>query len=325
MGTKEKLLELFEANKGIYFSGEELASKLAVSRTAVWKGVNSLRGEGYKIDAGPNRGYSLSVNTDILSAQGIKKYLAPVCKGLTLDVRRRVSSTNALLREQAAAGAPDGYTILALSQTAGRGRLGRTFYSPEDTGVYMSILLRPENMLPEQAVKLTTMAAVAACEAIEALLPEQAGIKWVNDIYMRGKKVSGILTEGAFGLESGNMDYIVLGIGFNVYPPQNGFPADISSVAGWIFNERIRDGKNMLSAGFLNGFMSFYKAGEDADYISRYRERSFVIGKEINVLYPEGARKALALDVDENCRLVVQFEDGCIEKLSSGEISVRLC
>lgn len=324
MRVKEKLIELFEANKGIYFSGEDLAAKLSVSRAAIWKAVNSLRNEGYKINAAYNRGYCMSVDTDILSAQGVKKYLSLVCSDVTLDVRREVPSTNAVLREKAAAGAPDGHTVISLSQTAGRGRLGRTFYSPEGTGIYMSILLRPENMLPDQAVKFTTMAAVAACEAIEGLSKEKVQIKWVNDIFIKDKKVSGILTEGVFGLESGEIDYVVLGIGFNIYKPDNGFPKELISIAGSIFDKRQQDGKNKLCAGFLNHFMSYYRAENDADYISRYRERSLVIGKEISVLYPDKAKKATALDVDEHCRLVVRFEDGSIEKLSSGEISVRL-
>ncbi|HIZ54784.1 MAG TPA: biotin--[acetyl-CoA-carboxylase] ligase [Firmicutes bacterium] len=323
MGTKEKLLMLFEEGKGTYFSGEEIAAKLSISRTAVWKAVNSLRNEGYEIDAVSNRGYCLSGNTDILSVQGIRKYLNPVCSTTELDVRLTVESTNALLREKAAADAPDGYTIIANAQTAGRGRLGRSFYSPSDTGIYMSLLLRPATLQPSQAVKLTTMAAVAACEAIEGLSEEKAWIKWVNDIYMNGKKVSGILTEGSLSLENGSMDYIILGIGFNLYPPKDGFPEELNPIAGAIFRECHDDGKNRLVAGFLNRFMAYYMAEGNADFADKYRERSFVIGKRVNVLFPGGSQKAVALDVDENCRLIVQFEDGRIERLSFGEISIR--
>ncbi len=324
MKLKDELLALFEANKGIYFSGEDLAAKLCVSRAAVWKAVNILRRDGYKIDALPNKGYSLSVNTDILSAQGIYKYLNPSCSFLKLDVYQELESTNAFLRRKAAEGAPDGYTVLAKSQTQGRGRKGRSFYSPPGTGVYMSLLLRPENMLPEDAVRITTMAAVAACEAIEELSPKRAMIKWVNDIYIDGKKVSGILTEGTLSLENGSMEYAVLGIGFNLYPPENGFPKEITSVAGTVFQERQIDGQNRIAAGFLNRFVSCYQAGYSTDYINKYKERSLVIGKSVNVLFPDGSRKADALDIDEDCRLVVKFEDGRVQKLASGEISVRL-
>ncbi len=326
MGTKENLLALFEGNKGRYFSGEELAAKLGISRAAVWKAVNSLRGEGYELDAVPNRGYCLSSDTDILSVQGMQTYLGPLCAALELEVQSTVESSNTLLREKAAAGAPHGYTVVANAQTAGRGRLGRHFYSPADTGVYMSLLLRPEALLPGQAVQITTMAAVAACEAIEALTDarENAWIKWVNDIYMRGKKVSGILTEASLGLESGSLEYVVLGIGFNIYPPAGGFPEELAPIAGAILPQRQSDGKNRLAAGFLNRFMAYYTAEEKAEYVDRYRERSLVIGKKIDVLLPGGPQKAVALDVDEACRLVVQFEDGRMDRLSSGEISVRL-
>ncbi|MBO5279215.1 MAG: biotin--[acetyl-CoA-carboxylase] ligase [Lachnospiraceae bacterium] len=324
MGTKEKLLALFEENKGTYFSGEDIAEKLAVSRTAVWKAVNSLRDEGYCIDAVQNKGYCLSINTDILSAQGIQKYLTPVCSDIELTVLPSVDSTNALVREKAASGACEGYTVIANMQTKGKGRIGRSFFSPSDTGIYMSLLLRPLNYSPQQAVKITTMAAVAACEAIEAVSNEKAQIKWVNDIYIRGKKVSGILTEASFGLENGFLDYAVLGIGINVYPPKDGFPKELQGIAGAVFRESHNDGKNHLAAEFLNHFMAYYVEREKADYVDKYRSRSLVIGKEIQVLFSDCQKKATALDIDKDCRLIVKYEDGNIESLSSGEISVRL-
>lgn len=323
MRTKEKLLALFEENKGTYFSGEEIAERLSVSRTAVWKAVNSLRSEGYEIDAVQNKGYCLSVSTDILSAQGIRKYLKPACASMELEVLPVAESTNVLLKERAGAGAEDGYVLLANSQTAGRGRLGRSFYSPGDTGVYMSLLLRPKGYSPDQAVRLTTMAAVAACEAIEEVSGKEAQIKWVNDVYMENKKVSGILTEAAFSLEDSGLDYIVVGIGINAYPPKEGFPPELEQIAGTVFQERRSDGKNRLAAAFLNHFMDCYAAGEKMDYAKEYRARSLVIGKEIRVISPAGQREARALDVDGECRLVVQYGDGSRETLSSGEISIR--
>lgn len=324
MGTKEALLTLLEAEKGTYFSGEELAEKLSLSRTAVWKAVNSLRGEGYAIDAVRNKGYRLAERTDILSAQGIRKYLQPVCAGLELAVLPEVGSTNAVVREKAMAGAPEGCVVIAASQTDGRGRVGRRFFSPAGTGIYMSLLLRPPHASPRQAVKLTTMAAVAACEAIEAVSGEQAQIKWVNDIFVAGKKVSGILTEASFGLEDGFLEYAVLGIGINAYPPPGGFPEELEGIAGAVFRQPRDDGKNRLAAGFLNRFMACYSAPEKSGYAGRYRSRSLVIGREIQVLSPGRSQKAVALDVDEECRLIVQYPDGRVESLSSGEISVRL-
>lgn len=324
MGTKSQLLKLFEENKGAYLSGEDIAKRLSISRTAVWKAVNSLRKEGYEIDAIPNKGYCLPIRTDILSAQGIQKYLSPACKNLDLKVFSSVTSTNALLKEQAAAGAPEGCAILSNAQTQGRGRIGRSFYSPPDTGIYLSLLLRPDAYSPQQAANLTTMAAVAACEAIEATARRPAQIKWVNDIFMDGKKVCGILTEASFGLESGHLDYAVLGIGLNAYAPENGFPENIENIAGCIFLQRENDGKNRLAAEFLNRFMDLYLNRDDRGYVEKYRQRCLVLGKKINVLSPSETVSATALDVDDQCRLVVRYDDGSTQALSSGEISVRL-
>ena len=135
METKDALLSLLEQNRGTYFSGGEIARRLSVSRTSVWKAVNRLREEGYVIGAVPNRGYCLADSTDILSAQGIQKYLEPVCQRLELHVLQETGSTNTLLREKAGQGAAEGCTVIAGSQTAGRGRLGRHVYSPSSTGV----------------------------------------------------------------------------------------------------------------------------------------------------------------------------------------------
>lgn len=322
--TKENILALFESHKGVYLSGEEIAAKLSVSRAAVWKAVNRLRGEGYKIDAIPNKGYSLSVNTDILSAQGVRKYLSSACGSLDINVLSRTESTNALLRKKADAGKAEGYVIAANEQTAGRGRRGRTFFSPADTGIYMSLLLRPTEMTPDRAVTITTMAAVAACEAIEEVSGKQTGIKWVNDVYLNDRKISGILTEASVSIENNRIDYMILGIGINVYPPASGFPDEIKGIAGSVFEKRQNDGKNSLAAGFLNHFMEYYRKRDASDYAERYRARSLAVGREITVLSPSGSIRAQALDVDERCRLIVRYGDGRTERLSSGEISIRL-
>ena len=322
MRTKEKLLLFLEENRGAYFSGEEIAKNLSVTRAAVWKAANSLRGEGYGIDAVPNKGYCLSADTDILSSQGIRKYLEGRWKTMKLEVLPSAPSTNALLREQAESGAEEGWAVIAGGQTAGRGRMGRRFYSPAGTGIYMSLLLRPEGWTPDKAVRLTTMAAVAACEAIEEVSGGQAKIKWVNDIYMEERKVGGILTEASYSLETGFLDYAVMGIGLNLYPPEKGFPPELAGIAGTIFPKGQRDGKNCLAAGLLNHFMKYYTERESSGYEEQYRARSFVIGRRIWVLSPKGKKSGTALDVDKDCRLQIQYENGESELLSAGEIGI---
>lgn len=323
MGTKEKLLALFEADKGKFFSGEELAARLAVSRTAVWKAVNSLRKEGYEIQAVRNKGYSLSVSTDILSIQGVEKYLNPEHSYIELEILPDIGSTNDYLREKAAQGKGEGYAVVAGAQTRGKGRTGRSFYSPADTGIYLSLLLRPKDCGPAQAVKFTTMAAVAACEAIEKVSHRSPQIKWVNDIYIDGKKVSGILTEASVSLENGSLEYVLLGIGINVYPPEKGFPQELRETAGSVFQERKSDGKNQLAAGFLNRLMDIYTKEEIGEYAEEYRKRSMVLGKRIQILTPEGEKGARALEIDKDCRLLVEYEDGNRELLRAGEIRIR--
>ena len=326
--TKDALLVLFEQNKGRYFSGEEIAETLSVSRAAVWKAVESLRSDGYAIEAVKSRGYCLSPDTDIVSAQGVGKYLRADLD-LDFEVYEEVTSTNTLLKEKAAAGAREGTVIIANSQTGGKGRLGRSFYSPLNTGLYISILLRPSDMPAQEALKMTTMSAVAACRAIEAVLPEnekdRPQIKWVNDIYFHGRKVVGILTEAAMSMENGNLEYAVPGIGFNVYLPEGGFPEEIKDIAGAVLSEKIPDAKNRIAAEFLNQFFAIYRSSDHGGYEAEYKERSLVLGKQVDVIPTGGGktRRGKVLDITDDCNLLVEFPDKTTEILSSGEVSVR--
>ena len=225
MGTKERLLELFEARKGSFLSGEEIAQTLSVSRTAVWKAVNALRQEGYPIEAATNRGYCLGECADVLSEQGVRRFLGQDGPQLELTVLPSVDSTNTWVRDRAALGAPEGCVVMAGEQTAGRGRRGRTFYSPKDTGVYMSLLLRPE-FPAECAPRITIAAALGVCRALRTFGAD-AAIKWPNDVYAGGKKLSGILSE--LGTQGGGRPYIVCGIGINV--GQRAFPGELAETA----------------------------------------------------------------------------------------------
>ncbi len=324
MTTKSKLLKLFEENRGVYLSGGEIAQDLCISRTAVWKAVKALQSDGYFIDAARNKGYCLSTQTDILSEQGIKKYLAPELSKSDIFVYQSISSTNTVLREKANSGAPEGCLVLANEQSSGKGRMGRSFYSPVGSGIYMSLLLRPKNCSGNDAVKITTLAAVAVCEAIESVSGEKAQIKWVNDVFVKGKKVCGILTEGSFSLENGALDYAVLGVGINLYPPADGFPRDISNTAGSVFGNVVSDAKNRMVAAFLKSFYSYKNSSSPTGYAQKYKERSLVIGKRVTLVSANAAREALVTDIDNDCRLIVQYDDGSVGCCSSGEIRVRL-
>ena len=237
-----------------------------------------------------------------------------------------IDSTNTYLMDRAAKCGPDilpeWHTVIAKCQTAGRGRRGRSFESPADTGLYMSVLLRPKTSI-EATTRITTAAAVAACRAIEKCTNEQASIKWVNDIYVRGKKVCGILTEAVMPPGSTNPVSVVCGIGFNLYEPAGGFSDEIRDIAGAISEKKIPDLSDKLSKAFLDEFYRICRDIDNSEHAAEYKRRSFIIGQEINVIDGKGTREARAIDIDNECRLVVRFEDGSLETLSCGEVSVR--
>lgn len=328
MKYQEQLLALLEQNRGSYLSGEMLARKLFVSRNTVWKTVKSLQALGYPIDAVTNKGYALAEDSDILSAPAIAAK-ARHRERLHIIVEQNVTSTNTCLKAQAAEGAPEGTLLVALEQSAGKGRLGRSFSSPRQSGIYMSLLLRPK-MAAKDALMLTTAIAAAAAETIRELTGLPVGIKWVNDLYLNGRKICGILTEAALDFESQGLEYAVVGIGINLEEPAGGFDESIRNIAGALFAAGgtpvgFRAG---LVAGIIDRFLEYYDRLEEKPFLNTYRELSCIIGKDVrvidNIYNPGSARTATVLGIDEDCRLLVRFADGHEEALSSGEVSLRL-
>ena len=230
---KDEVLSLLLRSPDGWLSGAALAKRLSVSRTAVWKAVEQLRAEGYEVESVTNKGYRLLPRGDLLSAQGVERYLKT--PGLRLQYVPSLPSTNTALKAMAADGAPEGTVLIAGEQTAGRGRMGRSFYSPPDSGLYLSLLLRPD-MSAVEATRLTACAAVAVAETIEALSGREAQIKWVNDILVDGRKVCGILTEASVDCENGMMRHVIIGIGVNTHVPKTDFPEELRSIAGAAFD-----------------------------------------------------------------------------------------
>lgn len=324
MSTKDTVLALFEKNRGLYISGEKIAEELGITRTAVWKAVKILQKEGYEITAVTNRGYCLDKDSDVLSARGIKSHLSERCECLRPEVFVSVDSTNNVCLKKAKAGESEGYVAVAGAQTAGRGRRGRAFYSPADSGLYMSILLHPEGYSSTQILRLTTAAAVAVSGAIEELSGKKADIKWVNDIFVDGRKVCGILSEAVCSVPDGKLEYVIVGIGINAYAPAGGFPAEIKETAGCVFDEAAVGLKDRLAAEVLNRFMACYNDLLGDYCYDEYRSRSLVIDKDVMVLKESRAVKAHVLDLDKDFGLMVRYADGSEEVLRSGEISIRM-
>ena len=320
MRVRDAVLEELLQKRGQYLSGEELAASLSVSRNAVWKAIGQLRSEGYSIEAVTNRGYRMT-GGDVLSREGIRRYLRT--PEVDVHVYSSTASTNTLLKVWAEEGCSEGTTAVAEEQTAGRGRRGRGFFSPRGTGLYMSILLRPQSNA-EAALAITAAAAVAAAEAIEELSGEEAQIKWVNDIFLHDKKVCGILTEASLDVESGGLRYAIVGIGINVLRPAGGFPDEIQEVAGAIFDDcSIPDLRCRLAAALLDRFFARYRALGSDDCFEAYRRRCFVLGRRVTILSGGVAvGEGVALDLERDYRLRIGCDDGTEELLNSGEVSV---
>lgn len=324
MQIKEQVFALLEKNAGRCISGAQMAKELGVSRNAVWKAVQALKQEGAAVDGVTNKGYCLAAGADCLSARAVQERLADNAARCRVEVYKTLPSTNTFLKEKAESGAEEGLVILAQEQTSGKGRLGRSFFSPPLSGLYMSLLLRPQ-MRAQESLYITTAAAVAVAQAIEEVSGQKAQIKWVNDVYCQGKKVCGILTEAAMDLESGTLRYAVLGIGVNVRIPEGGFGAELKDIATALYphDAPASASRNLLAAAILNHFFSFYGHLQDKAFMDDYRARSFLQGKQI--VYQRGGEllEAVVEGIDEQARLLIRQKDGTRTALYAGEVSVR--
>ena len=324
MKLTDQVLEALQEG-GVALSGEELAQRFGVSRNSVWKAVNRLKEEGYQITAATNRGYQLVGDSDVLSPENIRRQLESAAQDVAIEVRERVTSTNTLLKEMAEQGGREGMVVLAQEQTAGKGRLGRSFCSPKGTGLYLSILLRP-SFSAEEALSITTAAAVAVAGAIDDVTGkgEEAQIKWVNDVYYRARKVCGILTEASIDFETGGLHYAVLGIGVNLAEPEGGFPADIREVAGALFPQSPAPGvKTKLAAQILNRFFQYYRSLPRRDYMEEYRRRSLLTGLGITFQQEGEEKEGVVTGVDEQARLLVRLPDGREKVFAAGEVQIQ--
>lgn len=323
MSVKTEVLHILERYKGESISGQELAEKLGVSRTAVWKAINLLKEEGYEINGVSNRGYSLSTASDVLSSEGIRPFLNSEYKDIPITVYKTIGSTNTEAKLLTMQNALHGTVIISEEQTSGRGRMGRSFYSPSDSGIYMSIILKP-NLDISDSVLITTAAAVAICLAIDKFTAtaSEPKIKWVNDIFINEKKVCGILTEAVTDIESGTINSVIVGIGLNV--KTENFPNEIKETAGAIFpSDNSNSIRNQLSAEIINNVLYMLGNLKNRGFLKIYKERSMILGERIKYLKNNQWYEGYAEDIDEYGGLVVFHDDGSEETLHSGEISVR--
>ena len=317
---KRDVLRMLEERRGTAISGEAMAQALGVSRAAVCKAVASLRAEGHLVGSAPHRGYLLERGSDVLTEEGIRSHLSEAGGVRRVVCLETVDSTNTHAKRLALAGAESGTLIAANHQTAGRGRRGRSFLSPAGTGLYMTLLLRPSSSM-ERFQMITVAAGTAVCLAVEELTPLRPMVKWVNDVYLRGRdgverKVCGILSEAVSDVESGTVENVAVGIGLNVTTQD--FGPDLNDRAGSIFPEGVS--RNQLAARIAERLMDFSTRLEDPELLRAYRERSLLLGRRVRWMQDGRCCLGRAVDVDELGGLVVEDEDGARRSLRSGEV-----
>ena len=367
MSTKSAILAALQSSSD-FISGESLAESCGVSRTSVWKAIKALQSEGCQIDAVSNRGYRLTAASDEIDGSYIaKKMTALGVQAGTVTTFREIDSTLSESKRQCAAVSSFRTTtgeltaegaklhralIVAGKQTAGRGRMGRAFVSPPNSGVYFTLVYAPKNGVTNPAL-LTAAAAVAVARATDELFGTHAQIKWVNDVFLDGKKICGILTEGVANFETGRIEAANVGIGINVR--DMGFSAELADIATSIQQaapdkEKVaRISRNDLVAQVVAHLLAFYDAWEQDDVsgsadfagspdsadssasvaamIAEYKSRSLVVGKTVTVNPTAGLQgvpySAKVLDIADDVSLVVQLEDGSKKMLQSGEVSLH--
>lgn len=317
---QDRVLAFLEENRGELVTGGGIARELGVSRTAVWKAIHALQAKGHEIESVANSGYRLADQSDGLSEQGIQGLLRTKSFGQALELHQSLPSTNTYIKGLDTASLPEGFAVIADMQTAGRGRLGRSFASPAREGVYLSVLLKPELSLAEVPL-LTICAAVAVCRAIERVCGLRTDIKWVNDIFYKGKKLCGILSEGFVSAELGRVEYVVVGMGVNtgaVDPAVAEIATSLYEAAG------VRGIRNRLTAEMLNCFEDVY--GEFTSGTGRraildeYGGRLFVNGRRVEVVGAESTYSATVLGIDDMGALLVKNDAGEEISLRTGEI-----
>lgn len=310
-----------------YISGQELCERLGVSRTAVWKVVGQLKEEGYQIEAVKNRGYRIVEIPDVITEAEIGSRLTTEVMGRSCVCYEETDSTNIRAKLLAEEGKPHGTLVCAEKQTGGKGRRGRAWSSPSGEAIYMSLLLRPQ-IQPAHASMLTLVMGLAAAEACNEVLGEEntsrVQIKWPNDLVLDGRKLAGILTE--MSVEMDYIHYIVVGIGINVNTKS--FPGELGKIAGSMYQTA---GRSFVRADLIGRCMKCFEKyynifirTEDFSLLKEDYSRLLVnIGKTVRVLDPNNEYTGIALGINNDGELLVERENGQVEAVYAGEVSVR--
>ena len=319
MSTKNDVLAVLERGRDRYISGQELAETLKISRTAIWKAVKALEEDGHKITAINNKGYKLEAESDVLSEEGVRVSLPDKFKQCPITVLSITDSTNTQAKKLVMEKAPHGAIVLAEEQTAGRGRYGKSFFSPRGVGLYMSLILKPSLGMPEPQM-ITIATAVAVCRAIEKLTEKKPQIKWVNDIYLDGKKICGILTEAVTDFESGCIESIVAGVGVDCTTEDSIIPKELRGIIGSLGVSELS--RNRLAAEIASGILTGFDNLGSSEIIDEYRKRSLMFGREITFMRGNEKLCATVTGISDSGSLLVRLASGEDLSLSSGEVTI---
>lgn len=322
---KETILRLLKERSPEYVSGEEICRLLNVTRTAVWKHIQSLRENGYEIEARSRAGYLLTGVPDRLFPEEIGQGLSTRFLGRNILYCDSVPSTNNLAKELAAQGAADGTIVVAEEQTSGKGRLGRQWSSAKYKGLFFTVILYPP-LIPSEANVLTLMTAVAMAEAIRNETGVAAGIKWPNDLLVNGKKICGILVELSAEME--RINYIVVGVGVNVNQEESDFPEEVRLNATSL---KAHTGAGISRVKLLQSFLKEFEKWYDislaqgfAPALSRWKEMSVSLNCPVRISNPKSSWDGWAEDIDNDGALLVRLPGGELKRAISGEVSLRL-
>lgn len=311
---KNKILDILKDANG-YISGEKISEQLGISRAAVWKHIKKFKQDGYEIESVTNKGYRLVSSPDIITEHSIKQGLNTEFIGRNIFIYDKTDTTNE--RAKSNSDAPDGSLFIAEVQTNGKGSRGRGWTSPKGTGIWHSILLKPD-ISPMEVSQITLVAGLAVCKAVGL----NSMIKWPNDVVIGGKKICGILTE--MSAEINMVNYVVCGIGINVN--MEAFCEELADKATSMYIESGRKyTRNEIISTLMNEFEYFYKKFLNEglqSLLDEYKKHCITLGRNVNVIFKKENVTGRAIDVDENGALIVETENGKIA-VTSGEVSVR--
>lgn len=316
----ERLVQLFNQNQGVFLSGEQLSKELNCSRTAVWKHIQSLRKEGFEFEAVPKLGYRLLQVPERIDQASLLARLQTRTLGRTIKLYDEVDSTQNIAHELVRNGAGEGTLVIAEQQTKGRGRMGRNWLSPKGKGIWMSVVLKPEIPLPFTP-QLTLLVAVALCRTIRKLTPE-VGIKWPNDLLVRGKKISGILLESS--AEDERLNYVIVGVGISANLKEEDYPDDLREKATSLLIETGEPiDRAALVCDFLLQLEDLYELYSDQGFAPirlLWEALTVTLQRKVTIQTAQGLEEGTAVAIDDMGALLVTKPDGRTVTYFSGDV-----